>query len=326
MRKIIFLIIFFIPFITYSETVNKYKESLVHTFSINGKNDIGLLTDFDSVGINETGPSAMTFDADDNLIVCDTVNKRILIFNKDFDLYQMYNDSSYLSGAFYIKVFDDYIWGSLASSRHFILNRTTEKSTEISINYSISNDDTTVSIFIGNILFSYLKDGTIVSYLLEDEYNLKYSKMFFENDTIDLFNEKEKYGLTGYELDSNKRIIYNNGLMNKDYKTMYSYWDEQHKKNNEKAPRKVLGVPDFENLSKANSIFIGKDADGNIYRSGNTGCIIFDKNGWVLDYFKLNNYQLVKPAVDSSGNIYYLSRIKTKDEYMLNLYKIERQW
>lgn len=323
MRKIILIILV----ITISTSVfakkNKYEEILVHTFDKgDGLNELGLITDGYS---NEDVPSAMTFDKYDNLIIADTVNTRVIRFNRDFQGIDIYKDIAYVSGRFYIREFNDFIWSTTYSSSHCILNNNNGKSIELNINHEISNSSKT-SIFTEKVLFTYLKDYSITSFILEDKVNLKYSSRLSEEETLALFRDKEKYGLDDYEIDAKNRIFYQGELLNRDYKTMYNYWSEQHSENRSKAPREVEGVPPFDKLNKARSTFIGQDKQGNIYRSGNTGCIIFDENGWVLDYFKFDNDMLISPAIDSNGNVYYISKIKVEGDYKLNMYKIERQW
>lgn len=305
---------------------NKYDEVLVNTFYIGSeKNE---LLSIDSFGSGENQPSSMTFDTDNNLIICDTLNRRIVIYNNKLELTQIFNDtdSSSLSGSSYIKAFGKrFIMGVVSSTRHNILDRSTGEIVQIDIDYRVGSKDTTRSIFTENVIFSYLADGSLCSFLLEDRVSLKYSKILSELETLELFNNKSKYGLEGYRIDNKKRIFFNDYIQNRDYKTLYQYWSEQHSENNEKSPRKLQGVPAFERLKNANPWYIGSDADGNNYRSGKN-CIIFDKNGWVLDYFKFNNRPVIKPAVNFKGDVYYLYGEEVDGLPVYNLYKIKRQW
>lgn len=323
--RIYILITLIISFnIIIAEEIHDYTEILVHTFNTGeGNDELGALYGEAAMGTNETDVTAMCFDKDDNLIINDYMNFRTVIYNKDFTLKKIYTSSSYAN---YLYVSDSLVYGVYESRTHFILNKENSTVVSLAIPAYIANKFTTTTVFTDNVIFSYLKDGSIVSFVLEDLDTLKYSEMLDSKKTRMLFSEKKKYGLDDFHLDSKDRIFYNGKLQNRDHDTMYKYWVSQHKKNNEKEPRKVPKVPKYETLSGISSLFIGEDNDGNYYRSSVKGCIIFDKNGWVLDYFRFDNRSFIPGAINSKGDVFYLARDNKDGKLVINLYKIERQW
>lgn len=323
---IICMILFITKLNTYSEEAHDYEEILIHSFTIGSADDqLGLLTGDSAYGTSATKPMSMNFDDKNNLIICDMINSRVLLFNKDFILKESYYNYKMSTSGVIFNFSEDLLFGVGGSMRHYILNKKNNKSVEVTVPFKVGDSTTTNTVFTEKIIFSYLKDGSICSFILEDKENLTYSKMLNSNETRMLFSHKEEYSLGGYELDSKDRIYLNGKLQNRDYKTMYAYWDEEHKKKNETQPREIPKVPNFEKLSTGGT-YNGEDVDGNTYwRFGNT-TLIFDKNGWVLDAFAYDKKPIAGLAVNSNGDVFYIALDDIGDKLIFNMYKIERQW
>lgn len=312
------IIYLFITSSLFSEEFLSYEENLVHTFE-----NLGLLSD----SAYENKPSSISVDNNNNFIIADMVNKRILIFDKNYKLIDEYIDDAYVSSSTYLNNYNDtLLFGVNSSSRHFILNKANGKSVEVNIKYSISDPNTTATVFTEKVIFSYLRDGSLVSFVLEDVDELRYSNMLNREDTHNLFKESSKYGLMGYTLDDKDRIFYEGVLVNGLHSIMYQYWSENHTKYSLVNPSVVPGVPEFSKLKNVSSAFIGSDLNGNYYRSNDTGAIVFDPQGWVLAYIDFKHKGLTPATVNSDGDLFYLVKEYSNNKTVINLYKIERQW
>lgn len=328
MKKILFTTLICLSLTVTSEEINDYQETLVHSFDKGSENNqLGFLTGEEGWGASDTDPRSINFDRDDNLIIGDAINGRTIIYNKDFSVKKIYKDNVDFSSSKKIWDFDDnLLFGVSGSSRHFILNKNNGISKEINIPYKKASIAQTASVFTEKVIFSYLRNHTIVSFVLEDLETLDYSEMLNTVETKKLFNNRNEYSLEGYEIKNNK-LFYNGVILNNNYKDLYQYWDTQHKKNNQREPRKVPGVPSFSQMRGGESTFYGVDNDRNSYFYIASSSLVFDKDGWVLDGFLLDNHPICLPVVNSKGDIYYLARgLDSNNKVVLNLYKIERQW
>lgn len=317
--------IFLLSFSANCTDFNSYNEILIKTFNIGDKeNELGYLTGDDAWGTSEIKPSAITFNKDDNLIITDTINKRIVYYDKKITVKKIIRPQISIWGVSYLTDQSNIIWGTNSGEIYDLINKNNNISRRISILKSLKEHSK--NVITDRVLFFYLEDGSIGSIILEDKNNLQFSKTLTEHETLDLFKNKKEFGLDNYSIDSKKRIYFNGKIQNNDYATMYAYWNELHKKNNEVQPREVPGVPAFDELKEASPDYIGEDNDGNTYMGNNDGCIIFDRNGWVLDYFIFDNSSFILPAVNSIGDVFYLAIDESGELVVINLYKIERQW
>ncbi|QEN05318.1 hypothetical protein EW093_11540 [Thiospirochaeta perfilievii] len=327
-KKTAILLLILFSLDIYAEEVSEYRGSLVKSFQVGDKsNQLGMDTSAEGGGTSETQPSAMFINKEDNLIIADTNNSRMLSLNKELSTSDAFGIGSNINYSLRLKEVDNILWGTTSNSRHYILDKTSGKSTELYIDNNLTLGSN-CTIFTGNIIFTYLKDGSLASFVLEDRENLKFSKRLSEHETFKLFRNKKKYGLEGYTIDKSKRMFYNGQLLNTDFSTKFDYWKDLHKKNSLEVPRIIPGVPEYNKLDimKGGSTYIGTDIDGNTYYDISQSLIIFDKDGWVLDYFFFKDRILIKPAVNSNGDVFYLLREGTKDVPVLNLYKIDRKW
>lgn len=311
----------------FSDNQMSYEEELIYSFR-NGSETNELKGISLEGGGGPAQPSCMTFDSNNNLIIADAINHRILVYNQDFTIKNIFydNDEFYISSLRYLVDYENFIWGVSGSQNHLIMDKLTGKITRINISDAIGDRYTTRSIFLGNILFSYLKDDSICSFSLSNKESLTFSNMRTEQETKELFNNRNKYNLENYILDSKNRIFHKDLIINRDYKTMYSYWDELHIKNNENSLREVIGVPAFDKLSGASPIFLNIDQAGNSYWAGRESVIVFDRSGWPLAYFRLNEIPVCSFAVNLNGDVYFLQSEEVDNELVFNLYKIKKQW
>lgn len=309
----------------YSGEVHNYKEELVHSFYPgSGDEYLGILYGEEREESPIDEPGVISIDKSNNIVIGDSVKNRVVILNSNFDVVESYEDKALVSSSLTLVNFSDkVVYGVSASSRHFILNKFNSFSKEILIPYNSSSKRETSTIFTENVIFSYLGNGSIVSFVLKDIDSLVYSEMLDSEDTRNLFNNKSKYGLDNYTIDEQDRIFFNGKIQNKDYKILYNYWKENKKY---VSKTKVPGVPSFRDLENIDAIYQGEDLDENTYWYLSKATIVFNKYGTVLDYFIYNNRPVATSTVDSKGNVYYLSRGKKDGEVVLNLYKITRQW
>lgn len=325
-KNILLLLLTILSVNIYTEEIHRYSGDLIHRFEV-GKKDgqLGLLTGDAAWGTSETKPGKFFLNSYNQFIISDVINGRIIYYDYSFNVVQILKDEIGIRFSGRMKDTEYILFGTFSNSRFYALNKINNNSIELLIPTNISAIKYK-TVFTDNIIFSYLKDGTLTSFILEDRENLNFSKRLSEKDTIKLFKKKKKYGLTDYELDDKKRIFYKGELINTDFETLYSYWDEMHKLKKEKQPRTVPGVPSFEKLKGASSPLIGKDIDGNAYFSSGKGCIIYDKSGWVLDYFRFSKNTFVTPTINPNGDVFYLLKEGTKETPMLNIYRIDRRW
>lgn len=310
----------------FTDELNHYNEILEYTFNVGDNEDELKVASI--MGGGPTQPSSILFDHNDNLLISDTINYRILVLNNNYSIDYIYhdNDEYYISSLTYLKEYGDYVWGASSSQIHLIMDKKNNKFAKLKIDRQIASKVTTKSIFIGNIFFSYLADGSICSFILSDKSELIFSEILLEDETLKMFSNREKYGLIDYELDLNKRLFYKGKILNRDYETIYQYWNELHQLQNNIAPRKIPGLPEFNKLEDIDAIYIGEDEDGNTYWDISQALLVIDENGWPLDYFLLDNLPIGLSSINSKGDVYYLSYAYSNEVQKLNLYKIDRQW
>lgn len=302
------------------EEVHNYEEILVHSFAIGaGKNELGVLLGEKAMGTGDTDITAIQFDKNDNLIINDYINFRIVYLKKDYSFDKVYKSASFSD---YLFDTDKLLFGVYGSETYFILNKDNGNVSSFKIPRNISAKYTTTSVFTENVIFSYLKDGSIVSFILEDLEILKYSQMLDSIKTRELFKTNK---LDKFTIDSNDKIYLDKKIKNRDYSTMYKYWSRANKAKNDD-PFNVPGIPGLSKLEFVNGEFIGEDSDRNTYWDTNKSCIIFNEDGWPIDYFVYNQKNITKPAIHSNGDLYYIARGSKNNKLVLNLYKIERQW
>ncbi|QEN04195.1 hypothetical protein EW093_05575 [Thiospirochaeta perfilievii] len=323
--KFRFVLVFFIICnYLYGEGFNNYDEQHVFTFSTGSMpGEIGLIEGVESKGNNELFPKLLK-KYKDYFILFDTVNSRVNFYNVDFSLEKELEVDFRLLRNSKSKIMDNIIFSSGYNKFVTAFNISTGNITELNFPDSISSKDRV--LFTDKVIFNYMNDGSLCSFVLVDEDEMKYSRLLNEEETLELFNEKDKYLLNGYTIDAKRRIFFKNHIQNNDFITLYNYWVELHDANNMTPPRIIPGVPDFEKLSGITSPFIGFDLSRNSYWSSKTGIIIFDSNGWVLDYLKFNNFAYLGPTINEDGDIYYATSEKVNGVTVFNTYKIPRQW
>lgn len=309
----------------YAEKIHNYNEELVHSFTVGSdENQIGLLTDT----AYENKPTSLTY-SNDSIIIGDFVNGRLVIYDNDFNVVEVIDNIGAAASDAYYEIYDNILFGSSGSIRDVVIDRVKNKIVRPSVYYfnkTVTNYE--YSIYTPNVIFSYLNDGSLVSFVLEDKSKLSYSKVLTLEETQILFNDKKKYGLEGYSLDSKNRLFFKDKIQNKGFDKLYDYWSEIHNKNNDKPTVEVPGLPGFTKLEvlKGDAYYTGKDNQSNTYWYIHRACIIFSEDGWPIDYFKFNKKPLFQSTVDNEGNVLYLTKENINNEVVLNLYKIERDW
>ncbi|QEN05316.1 hypothetical protein EW093_11530 [Thiospirochaeta perfilievii] len=327
-KKTAILLLILFSLNIYAEEVSEYRGSLVKSFQVGSNNDqLGYLTGEDAWGSSETKPGNFFSTTLGEFILSDIINNRIIYYDKFFNVILILEDNIGIRYSGRMKDTSNILYGTFNNTRFYAINKSNKKSIELLIPETI-NSNGNKTLFTDQVIFTYLKDGSLASFVLEDRENLKFSKRLSEHETFKLFRNKKKYGLEGYTIDKSKRMFYNGQLLNTDFSTKFDYWKDLHKKNSLEVPRIIPGVPEYNKLDimKGGSTYIGTDIDGNTYYDISQSLIIFDKDGWVLDYFFFKDRILIKPAVNSNGDVFYLLREGTKDVPVLNLYKIDRKW
>lgn len=302
---------------------NTYEEKLVHTFNVGyGLKDIGVIQEVD---VNEGDPTSFNINDKGDFIISDRVNSRILIFNSKYELVNTYDVGPTLSFFRNLVEKQDIIVGESGNWHFFVYNKLNNLFKKISFS-NVIRSSSVKAVITDIIIFNYYIDGSICSYVLEDLETMKLSNLLNEEETLSLFENPRNYGLEGYTIDDQKRIFLDGVIQNTDHKTLYKYWTELHEKYDMKVPREVPGIPPFEKLNGTGAPFRGYDNDRNCYRSGESDIIIYDSNGWVLDYFIFKHQRFLGPSINSMGDIFYTSLRYDNGNNYIDLYKIQRQW
>lgn len=309
-----------------TQTLYKYNVEILKEFN-NGSSldELGIIPDSEAFGDPETPcPKALCFDYKGRLNILDSYNNRIIIYNQDHDAIDAIETPLIMSSTMKIEHFEDYIIGKTGQIFFTLINKQDKEVIDVRLLNKHSNKRKDGFIFINNILFIRLDNNETISYINPGKNYIDNSNSFTSfTDTVSLFDNKEINGLTDYSIDSNGNLFFKDNFLIFDYKSYFEYWDKQHAKKTN--PNDVFGI-EQDDLGKFRLFSLGFDILGNTYWQNRNHILIFDSDGWLLDYFKVPlQYELTtRWTVAPNGDLFSLKTdFKTRKHI---LYKIKRQW
>lgn len=309
----------------YSLEILEYNEVLVRTFAI-GRGYDELYYEEHIAGMDRHGPTAIAFDEEGYLYICDSWNFRINRYNADFNYeYTIkYNSPNMLNGADQLFVYDNMLYGIGRSSSAMLGDFNGNiyfsiKFLNLPIQYSrISKDN---HINYNRYFFFYNTNGNINCVPPPEDYATSWGawKVLNNNQTRALF-DAEIPELAGLTIDDKNRLYMNGKLYSRNYSlfhehysSLYSGWEHDN--------RHII-IPIPKSISES-VYYIGSDRSGNTYWDLGGLVRVFSAEGWVKHIFSysVDNLSML-PAIHPSGDLYFLKY----DPEGMYLYKIERQW
>lgn len=336
MKKAMFLMITIFIFLNVlaSDEMNNYPLEVMKTFpNGSGKNELTIKVHYEIS--YPVGPPCFSFDEKGYLYIIDYIpNKRIIVYDENFEAINEIKGNFHIGLKLQIDK-ENFIIG------HFIeglikLNKDGSFNTVISFydtayNFQISSYK---SIVTNNIAFIQLQDKTYISIpnpTSDKEDNLK--KVLNPEQTIKYVNKKlNQKGVPKDERLSMKDglIFKGDKLLTRDFKTYYKYMTEKQSKEGLQRPKKINATLDVSNYKGLG--YLGEDNDENTYWKDYGSIIVFNKNGYIIDYMGYdqtmfdydedNGMGCVFPVIHPNGDVYFLSYDFTESK----LYRIKRRW
>jgi len=335
MKKLILTaaLILIIAGILFSEEINNYPLEVMKTFpNGSGENELTVKNPYD-IGLTY-GPRSFSFNKNGCLYIMDLHNSKIAIYNEKYNYIDEIKGNVNIGLKLEIDK-DNNLIG------HFIggLKKLQENgiiSFFISVYHSEYHFKMSAykSIVTDNIVLLQLQDKTYISIpnpTSDKENNLK--KVLNPEQTIKYVNKKlNQKGVPKDERLSMKDglIFKGDKLLTRDFKTYYKYMTEKQSKEGLQKPKKTNTNLDVSNFYEMG--YLGEDNGGYTYWDGGSSIIVYNKNGYVIDFFGYdgtmfdqsynNGMGCVFPVIHPNGDVYFLGYDFTESK----LYRIKRRW
>jgi hypothetical protein len=291
------------------------------------------------------GPTAFCFDSKGFLIIVDTNNKRICMFDNNYNFISSINNSPIVE-PYRIDIDKDgniigHIYGGIQ------IMDTTGKGL---ITIYVENNDIRDSIrsdgfYVANgMVFAYTDDGGIIGFknpgtdYKENNRNILNTQEVIREIERNHPNIKVETGIEPsiQQRDSSSRptvpirqsseyVIYENGVgLSRDFDRFMTL-----KSQDGAVQSRTLGDGNqysmlLDRLENALKIFIGTDLSGNHYWKMASGIFVFNSEGIPIAAFKFKSLKRrsTRPVISPQGDVYFMS----SGEAGHYLYKIERDW
>lgn len=335
MKKILFLNLLLMLFLNVLESneINNYPLEVMKTFANgSGENELTVKDPYD-IGLTY-GPRSFSFNKKGYLYIMDLHNSRIVIYNEKYNYINEIKGNVNIGLKLEIDK-DNNLIG------HFIggLKKIQENGI-ISFFISVYHSDyhfkmsSYKSIVTDKIVFVQLNDKSFISIpnpTLDKKENLK--KVLNPEQTIEYLNKK----LNQKKVPKNERLSMKDGLvfkgdklLTRDFKTYYKYMTEKQNREGLQSPRKTN--TNYKISDNADMYYLFEDNNENTYWQG-FGCIfVFNKNGYIIDYFGYdwtmfdedpeNGMGCYFPVIHPNGDVYFLGYDFTESK----LYRIKIRW
>lgn len=324
MKQLLQITLFIIGSILYSQ-IPEFEGTLVHTFSI-GSGENELYYEPHIAGMDEHGPTSIGIDSEGKLYICDGWNRRIVVYDQDFQqkysiFYEYYN---MLNGADQLFIIDELLYGIGIRSSAMLgdMNGNTFFKIQFS-NLPIQSVKINKNNYIGynNYYFFYLTNGDINCVPPPDDTSTSWKewKVLNNQETRTLFTAKIPE-LEGLSIDNDNMLYKDGKLYTRYYGHFYKYFSSLYDNWDVDNRHSIMPFP----FSVSNSVYyIGEDKSGYTYWDMGGLIRVYSKDGFVKSIFLYSIDDLFMfPAVHPSGDLYYLKY----DPEGMYLYKIERQW
>jgi len=302
---------------------NSYEQELIMTFPVG--------TQIGEIGYDNgygRGPGALFFDEKGFFYICDGWNDKVLVYDSNYhflkEIFNIYSSKAKQVFAIDKKYFIDYSYNFSFSvdefdgEKLFLINLSnSEYRNEIYYYPSF--------IFEKNIVFIYLKNGSIICIPNPGKDNDKNMQKILDNNTTkDLFESASDYDLDDLQIDGENRLFLNGELLTRNYKVFYNYWKDKHErlKYKNRNNKNIKSPQDFLNSGFVMT-YLGKDKSNNFYWDANQAILIFNKEGWLIDGFISKNMKSKSiPTIHPSGDVYFLDY----DQKGVYLYRVKNVW
>lgn len=315
---LIICLLFGIPVI--GEDYNTYELNPIKEYVANEEDlSVGRFYLADGAGGDPEGPSLTILD--DDLVILDIVNRRILYLDDEFNIYRSSERKHYLG--------DEY----LEDQEYLVkMNPTSIVFSDKNFNllfYYRWNDFPLIDInprdyyIYENYLFIFTKQAQWVCIEMDGEGG--YRNVYNVEETIDLIVSDDRF--LNIQIDSNHRLFIEGEFFSRDYETYYNYWKEQNGEIFSLGPSADIDFTgeQFLKSGATRPYFFGMDQVENVYWAlGNTAIIVHNVDGHLLDIFVIGRFDASNspPVVNSEGNLFFLKYIDNK--VVMN--KLNRRW
>jgi len=288
-----------------------------------GKNELGIRTNS-----LDNSPKAIFIGSDGQFLISDFKNKRLIFYNKKLDYINEITDKKIF---LYVVDYYEKRDNLLLCYTFQTLSAFNMDSMVLKYNISLGNFRKYVRgygfrnnsiINFNNLILFYRRDKQIVS-IIHPSMDPETNKQNFRGpeETRKIIKEKQLPGLENLSIDDKDRLFVNGELVTKDFDVFVEYWNEKHKKLKEKASKLNITV-NPESHFGGRLFNLGKDAAGNYYWGDGVRILVFNKDGFLIDYFKgTNGDSITIPALHPCGDIYFIGpkygteKVKTNDKY-----------
>lgn len=296
---------FFAYFNLIAQEYSIYTQELLKRFPLS---DDGFSLDFFREYPN--GPTALRFDNNGNLYICNAVENEVLVFNNDLQIIDVISGGA--SGN--TQSFSILDSGQLlVFSRRYLalVNKTGSNIFEFSFTHtSYKNQIDGFPFYLNGVVFAYLDNGGIIS-INEPERNGLESILNTE-ETRDLLQE-DRFSENGIFLDQDNRVFLDSSIITNSYGIYYSTLVEND--------NHFIDPSRFN--TRYHMFFLGFDNSGNRYWDANGAILIFNHNDTMIDAFICSNYSSKTfPAIHPNGDVFFLDY----DNDSITLYRIENTW
>ena len=321
LRKIIILILIFIPFCIFPEDFNTYEIELIKSIPTGSSED--------HLGYNEiiragdtSGPAGMGFDVAGNLYISDYWNERIVVYDKNLTYTKYINLKNFyiMNSAKQLFAESDGIWGWSDEYSIAKIDYSGNKLFEIDFwNDKVAKKLNHEFLVYKNYFIYFMKDGGFI-YLDSLDKNKKKNKekMIIYKNAEDFYTQNLRSTKNiDFSISNNNELINSDKIINKDYKKYLDFWKRQHKKNDENHSDSFAkySVVTYIGMDKNNWIYFAVD----IYKA----IIVFDNDGYLVDAFIPRDFRYnILPAVNPEGDIFFINETSIN----ILLYKITRRW
>lgn len=328
-KTILFIICIIMATNIYGQTLYKYDIEVVKSFeSGDDITQLGLIETERRMGDDNEpyAPRSLCFDYNGRLNILDSFNKRLVMYNDKFIGFESINVSSMLSSG-HLEHYENYIVSTNGNWACSIYDKKSNTEIDVRMLDSLRNKNRYSFIFTGDIVFSKIDNDKFVSFVYPgDSYLDNIRNVLYEEDTLKLFNEPDKYNLEDYTYKDGY-ILYKGNHIITSFKDYYNYWDKFHKENNMLESSMVIGLNRSHNeLGNLAVSFIGQDKNGFTFWQVGRSMFIFDDNGWVYDYFKVP--KKLEPTtmwtLSPEGDLYALKLMYEDRKHQL--LRINKQW
>jgi sugar lactone lactonase YvrE len=340
MKKIVLMFLIFTSNMLFSQDIPTLNMELAKTFPMGrGEEKLSLCLQCPS----ETGPSAISFDKNDNLFISDILAERLVKYDSAFNFKEEYRDG-YANSANQLFISDDGEFITLIHTTIAVDDANGKKKFIVALldspfkNQIPSNPD---FVYTDNSVYFRLKSDELINInnpSKDNKKNMEKASKATQKNLNGSTNDPNK-SMSGNnqndtlkieKLNSEDVIISDDKVKTRDFAIFNKYWkkkreeEKQLNRNSVQPSEQESNIYDLNKIPSGYFTYVGKDMAGNYYWDINWSRIcVFNEKGSLIQYFRYGkNKSKVLPTIHPSGDIYFLNY----DEKGVYLYKIPKTW